>query len=768
MRARALEKSLVLALLGLANAAAITSRDVEAALDSITIHKISDVRGNLHLPTTINGLDVTWSSSDDSIISQDGRVTRQSADETVTLVADIAGTHQREMNATVRAAARIDPFEGYAFSYFTGSSRAGENIFFAASNGNNALSWTELNGGQPVLTSSQGTRGLRDPFLIRSPEGDTFYLIATDLSIGSGTSWDDAVRRGSLYLEVWESNDLVNWSAQRHIRVSPSNAGNTWAPEAYYDDELGAYLVFWASSLYADNDPNHTGQSYHRMLYVTTRDFVTFSEPVIWQDQGMSRIDSTVIKEGNLYHRFTKDEGAGGTGCSDIIQESSETLRDTLESWTIIATCIGRDAGTQAVEGPTAFKSNPGDVNGEKFYLFVDEYVNRGYIPLATADIANPDWTVPSSFSLPRSPRHGTVIPVTAAELAALRGESPATTVDKREAEKAEEIKRQNEGPVLPGYYADPNIVAFEGDCNYYIFATSDGYPGWGGREFYSWTSPDLVSWTRSDEPFLVLNGAEGNVAWATGNAWAPTIAEKDGKFYFYFSGHNPEYNDKTMGVAVADHPAGPYTAQPLPIVTGEEEVATSGGSIDPYVLHDPVSGNYYLYWGNGTPVYARLNDDMVSVDWSTAANMVGITDYREGSFVSYRDRTYHLTYSIDDTRSENYRVGYATAPTPDGPWTYRGVILEKDPAQGILATGHNSVLNVPGTDDWYIAYHRFAIPNGNGTMRETTIDRLTFDPETGLINKVTPTLGGVEAQTIPGCEGSARRRGFAKLPLTA
>lgn len=763
MRATLFDASIVLSLLGLAHAAA-TAADVEAALEAIKIHKINDVRGNLHLPVKSNGLEITWSSSDGSIITEDGRVTRQDDDTNVELTAVITNedstTSERVFSASVRAAVQLDELEGYAFSYFINSSLEGEKIFFAASNGNDALSWTELNNGEPVLTSSYGTKGLRDPFLIRSPEGDTFYLIATDLSIGSGTSWDDAVRRGSHYLEIWESKDLINWSDQRHIEVSPSNAGNTWAPEAFYDEELGAYVVFWASSLYDENDPDHTGSSYHRMLYATTRDFITFSEPVIWQDQGMSRIDSTVIKAGDLYHRFTKDEGAGGTGCSDIIQESSETLRDTLESWTVIATCIGRDAGTKAVEGPTAFKSNPNDVNGEKYYLFVDEYVDRGYIPLATEDIANPDWKVPASFDLPSSPRHGTVLPVTAAELAALRGEAPPSNEEE-----------DKDGPVLPGYYADPNIVAFEGDCNYYIFATSDGFPNWGGQEFYAWTSPDLVSWTRSEEPFLVLDGENGNVPWATGNAWAPTIAEKDGKFYFYFSGHNPEYNAKTMGVAVADSPAGPYTVNETPIVTGQEEIATSGSAIDPYILHDPVSGKYYIYWGNGTPVYAQLNEDMVSVNWDTAANMEGITDYREASFVNYRNGTYHFTYSIDDTRSENYRVGYATGPTPDGPWTYHGVILQKDVEQGILGTGHQSILNVPGTDDWYMAYHRFAIPNGNGTMRETTIDKVTFDEETGLINTIKPTLGGVEPQVIPGCkcaEARKRKRGFAVLPWTA
>ncbi|MGC5376637.1 hypothetical protein ACPXAO_24340, partial [Salmonella enterica] len=79
------------------------------------------------------------------------------------------------------------------------------------------------------------------------------------------------------------------------------------------------YVVFWASKLYAENDPNHTAGVDNSMLYATTRDFVTFSDTKVWQG-GMSRIDSTVIKANGVYQRFTKDEGAGTTGCSDIIQ----------------------------------------------------------------------------------------------------------------------------------------------------------------------------------------------------------------------------------------------------------------------------------------------------------------------------------------------------------------------------------------------------------------------------------------------------------------
>ena len=163
---------------------------------------------------------------------------------------------------------------------------------------------------------------------------------------------------------MWESTDLVHWSDQRHVKVSPDTAGNTWAPEAYYDDAIGAYVVFWASKLYAESDPNHTGSTYNRMLYATTRDFRTFSEPKVWQDTGVSRIDSTVIKVGDTYHRFTKDEG-NATGCVDIIEETSTDLRAVTTTtsptgtWALKDTCIGRDAGTAAVEGPTVFAANP-------------------------------------------------------------------------------------------------------------------------------------------------------------------------------------------------------------------------------------------------------------------------------------------------------------------------------------------------------------------------------------------------------------------------
>ncbi|MFF2485944.1 family 43 glycosylhydrolase [Microbacterium sp. NPDC058062] len=341
------------------------------------------------------------------------------------------------------------------------------------------------------------------------------------------------------------------------------------------------------------------------------------------------------------------------------------------------------------------------------------------------------------------SPASGTTVDLTQPKNYTLTKPDGSTVTWKIEA-------RVVNSPVLPGYYADPNIAVF-GDT-YYIYATTDGLAGWGGNTFYVWKSKDLVNWERAAQPFLTLDGANGNVPWATGNAWAPTIIERDGKYYFYFSGHNPTYNRKTIGVAVADSPEGPFIAQPTAMILNNEAV-TSGQAIDPAAFHDPVTGKWYLGWGNGSatsgPVLAELNDDMVSIKPGTYQRISGLTDFREGVFFNYRNGLYHLTYAIDDTGSENYRVGYATATSMNGPWTYRGVILQKNLALGIKGTGHSSIINVPGTDDWYIAYHRFGMPGGDGTHRETTIDKLEFGAD-GLIKPVTPTLESVPAQTVP------------------
>ncbi len=616
------------------------------------------------------------------------------------------------------AAPAQQSYAGYVFAYFTGEGQAdGEQVHLALSRGNDPLHWQELNGGKPVLTSTLGDKGVRDPFLIRSPQGDKFYLLATDLKIYGNGDWDAAQRHGSRSLMVWESPDLVHWSQQRSVQVSPPTAGNTWAPEAYWDSARHTYVVFWASKLYSEDDPDHTASSYNRMMYATTKDFTHFSEAKVWDDPGHSVIDATVIKDSDTYYRLTKDErdNTSGNPCGKFITEEKSTdLLDT--SWEPVAECIGKGTddspGIEAGEGPTVFKSN----TENKWYTFIDEFTGRGYVPFETTDLASGNWTMSKDYQLPASPRHGTVVPVTQAEYDRL----------------ADQWGPHN--PALPGYHADPNIVAF--GSTYYLYTTNDGYPGWSGTTFNAWSSKDLVHWT--DRGTILDLGPD--VAWADSRAWAPTIAERHGTYYFYYCA------DAKIGVATSHSPTGPFKDSGAPLIAANPD--GNGQAIDPAVFTDD-DGQAYLYWGNGSAWVVPLNDDMVSFDPDRVQQITGLTDFREGLFMAKRGSTYHLMYSIDDTRSEDYRVGYATASSPAGPFTDHGVILSKDTSQGILGTGHNSILRVPGTDDWYIAYHRFAIPGGDGTHRETAIDKLTFSAD-GLIEPVTPTLAGIAPHPIP------------------
>ncbi|TLS42574.1 1,4-beta-xylanase [Streptomyces montanus] len=712
-----------------------------------------------------------------------------------------AQTGAPPVNQADQAAQKAKPkYAGYLFAYFTGEGTAdGEQIRYALSRGNDALHWRELNAGKPVLTSTIGEKGLRDPFVIRSPEGDKFYMIATDLRMyqNSSGSWDQVQRHGSKSIMVWESTDLVNWTDQRLVKVSPDNAGNTWAPEAYWDDTLGEFVVFWASKLYADDDPDHTGSTYNKMLYATTKDFRTFSEPKVWDDPGYSVIDSTVVKHNGTYYRYTKDERdpSSSSPCSKFITgEKSTSLTDT--SYDFVSDCIGSGSIDRG-EGPTVFKSNIEN----KWYLFIDEYGGRGYVPFETTDLDSGKWTMSKNYQLPASPRHGTVMPVTQAEYDRLLAAYPvsgtsvvdATAKDQRgyaivteaaskvvlpmepDADLARLAPRLSVGagakvsppsgtrrdfrkpqtytvtaadgttrrwtveavptrsPVLPGLYADPDVKYMDG--RYWIYPTTDGFPGWSGTKFKAFSSKDLVHW--KDHGEILDLGPD--VSWADKNAWAPAIAERDGKYYFYFCA------EQQIGVAVADSPAGPFKdalGKPLVAKGGQLQ----GQMIDPSVFTDD-DGKSYLYWGNGHGYVVPLNDDMVSFD---AAKVKDITpdNFREGAFVIKRKGTYYYMWSEDDTRSENYHVAYATGPSPLGPWTKKGTILSKRPEYGINATGHHSVVNVPGTDDWYMVYHRFALngpgkAGGDGTHRETTIDRMRFAAD-GTIKPVVPTLESI------------------------
>ncbi len=199
------------------------------------------------------------------------------------------------------ADAIADQPAGYLFVTYRGErSPQEEQIHFALSK--DGREWTALNAGEPVLVNGVGEGGARDPFLLRSHDGAKFYLLATDLAIHRNRDWKRATRTGSRSIVIWESSDLVNWSAPRLAPVAHELCGCAWAPEAVYDAEKKAYLVYWASTISTD------GFSKHSIWASYTRDFVTFDAPFPFIEKSGNFGDPTIVVAGQACYRFVKDQ----------------------------------------------------------------------------------------------------------------------------------------------------------------------------------------------------------------------------------------------------------------------------------------------------------------------------------------------------------------------------------------------------------------------------------------------------------------------------
>ena len=271
--------------------------------------------------------------------------------------------------------------------------------------------------------------------------------------------------------------------------------------------------------------------------------------------------------------------------------------------------------------------------------------------------------------------------------------------------------------PVLPGVTADPHIAVF--GTTFCLYPTTD-MVGWNPTAFHGWTSKDLKHW--KDEGVILDIPSE--VKWATGQAWAPAIATKNGKYYFYFSAN------QNIGVAVSNHPMKSFK-DPLgkPLVAKGQYPCQA---IDPMVFVDD-DGSAYLYFGQGKCMAVKMNDDMVSYD-PQAVKAIEQEGYNEGAFVFKRKGTYYLSWSEHDTRDPRYSVAYATSKSPLGPFKKAdgGPILQQKGE--IRAAGHHSILQVPGSDNWIVAYHRFLVPRVDGVLRETCISPLRFDKDGDIL----------------------------------
>jgi hypothetical protein len=273
-----------------------------------------------------------------------------------------------------------------------------------------------------VLRSDLGTTGVRDPFLVRGPDG--FFLVATDLRIygGDDAGWDAWTRRGSRDLVVWWSADLLTWSDPWCLEVAPPTAGMVWAPEALYDAQRGEFLVYWSSALYDADDVDHEGDAYSRVLAAWTPDFRTIGAPRVLIDRGTDVIDTTMLVEDGRVHRISKQESFAADSDRVYHEVGPEIFSDEYRT---VATRIGADLYDK-LEAPLVFK----DHHDDRWYLFVDQYSRRpqGYVGFSTTDLTGGRWDpIPADrFHMPPDTKHGGVLPLRRGEWRRLRDAYPA------------------------------------------------------------------------------------------------------------------------------------------------------------------------------------------------------------------------------------------------------------------------------------------------------------------------------------------------------
>ena len=309
--------------------------------------------------------------------------------------------------------------------------------------------------------------------------------------------------------------------------------------------------------------------------------------------------------------------------------------------------------------------------------------------------------------------------------------------------EHDDQTRKTSGNPILPGWYADPEAAVF--GKTYWIYPTSS-LPYAQQLGFDAFSSPDLVHWTRHPNVLSIKA-----IPWAKQALWAPSVVEKGGKYYFFFSANDIKNDSEVggIGVAVADRPEGPYRDLLGKPLIGEFH--NGAQPIDQFVFQDDDGAWYLIYGGWKHANIVRLKDDFSGVlplaDGTTYKEITPAPEYVEGSLMFKRGGRYYYMWSEGGWGEPDYSVAYAIADKPTGPFKRIGKILQQD--LGIATSaGHHSLIHAPGSDAWYIVYHRRPLGETDRNHRVTAIDRLYFDAQ-GHILPVKMTNEGVPADRL-------------------
>lgn len=305
--------------------------------------------------------------------------------------------------------------------------------------------------------------------------------------------------------------------------------------------------------------------------------------------------------------------------------------------------------------------------------------------------------------------------------------------------------------PVETGRFsADPAALVHDGKVYVYV-GRDEAEPGAADFNLNRWdvySSCDMTTWTHEGSPL-----GHDSFSWAWGAAFAGHCVERDGKFYWYVpmlgnqnQGAGPYFS---IGVAVSDNPTGPFVDAIGAPLLRDSQTPDVRFDIDPAVFVDD-DGQAYMYWGNRTPPdggpispmkIAKLNDDMISIEEGsiktvTLGNGDQIPDWTEAPYMHKKGDTYYLSYAIHYPE----QIVYCTGPSPEGPWTYRGLINDFVNSE----TNHQSIIEYKGRD--YFIYHNFYTGlGGDEYRRSVAIEELYYNAD-GTIQQIIQTTDGASA----------------------
>jgi beta-xylosidase len=299
---------------------------------------------------------------------------------------------------------------------------------------------------------------------------------------------------------------------------------------------------------------------------------------------------------------------------------------------------------------------------------------------------------------------------------------------------------RYSGNPVFPGWYADPEGIIYNN--RFWIFPTySASYRDQVFMDAFS--SKDLTNWKKHER--IIDTGA---VRWAERAMWAPSVIKRNGKYFLLFGANDIQSDEQTggIGIAVADKPEGPYRdylGKPL-----IDKFHNGAQPIDQFVFEDSDGKLYLIYGGWRHCNIVKLRDDLTGIEPTEDGILfheITPQGYVEGPFMFIRNDKYYFMWSEGGWTGPDYSVAYAISDSPFGPFERIGKILQQDPS---IATGagHHSVIRIPGTEKYYIVYHRRPPGQKDRNSREVCIDKMEFD-ENGFIKAVTITREGVQAQ---------------------